>query len=188
MNISSSHVQNTFFLWTLWCGNWTGGVKFPSTAGGSVNSHTTSPHPHSCLKCPCVDGMMLYVIDWTTLGRGKFDAPCPVAVSQCPEKEGILDMARGNVHFQQHAWGYFAFKRLLPCNDDRSLPLVEKICDSMGFRAANRLRVDKVRQPAVFWYCLYFVLWREWQGSNNNSQKNRLYRWIHTKNTGIHQR
>ena len=132
MNISSSHVQNTFFLWTLWCGNWTGGVKFPSTAGGSVNSHTTSPHPHSCLKCPYVDGVMLYVIDWTTLGRGKFDAPCPVAVSQCPEKESILDMARGNVHFQQHAWGYFAFKRLLPCNDDRSLPLVEK----------NDLRLD----------------------------------------------
>ena len=63
-------------------------------------------------------------------------------------------MARGNVHFQQHAWGYFTFKLLLPCNDDRSLPLVEKICDSLGFRAANRLRVDKVRLPAVFWCCL----------------------------------
>ena len=40
MNISSSHVQNTFFLQTLWYGNWTRGVgsevKFPSTEGGSV--------------------------------------------------------------------------------------------------------------------------------------------------------
>ena len=39
MNISSSHVQNTF-LQTLWYGNWTRGVgsevKFPSTEGGSV--------------------------------------------------------------------------------------------------------------------------------------------------------
>ena len=45
-------------------------------------------------------------------------------------------MARGNVRFQRHARGYFAFKRLLRCRDDRGLPLVEKICDSMGFRAA----------------------------------------------------
>ena len=33
MNISSSHVPNTFFLQTLWYGNWTKGVgsevKFP---------------------------------------------------------------------------------------------------------------------------------------------------------------
>ena len=59
-------------------------------------------------------------------------------------------MALGNAHFQQHAWGYFAFKRLLPCRDDESLPLVEKLCDSMGFRAANRLRVDKVRTAGCF--------------------------------------
>ena len=44
---------------------------------------------------------------------------CPVAVSQRLQKEGILDMARGNVHFQQYAWGYFPFKRLLRCRDDR---------------------------------------------------------------------
>ena len=35
MNISLSHVQNTFFLQTLWYGNWTRGigskVKFPVT-------------------------------------------------------------------------------------------------------------------------------------------------------------
>ena len=71
--------------------------------------------------------------------------------SQLLEKEGILDpVARGNVHFQQHAWRYFALKRLLHCSDGRSLPLVEKICDSLGFRAANRLRVDKVRIPGCF--------------------------------------
>ena len=35
-------------------------------------------------------------------------------------------MSRGNVHFQRHARGYFAFKRLLRCSDDKSLPLVEK--------------------------------------------------------------
>ena len=71
--------------------------------------------------------------------------------SQRLEKEGILDpVARGNVHFQQHAWRYFALKRSLRCSDDRSLLLVKKICDSMGFRVANRLRVDKVRIPGCF--------------------------------------
>ena len=51
--------------------------------------------------------LRVFFFDWATLGRGKFDlganATCPVAVSQSLEKEGILDMARGNVHFQQHA-------------------------------------------------------------------------------------
>ena len=59
----------------------------------------------------------------STTGRGKFylgaNAPCPVVISQRLEKEGILDMARGNVHFQQHAWGYFAFNRLLRFIHDR---------------------------------------------------------------------
>ena len=41
-----------------------------------------------------------------------------------PKKEGILDMAQGNVHFQQHAWGYYAFKHFVMCSDDGSLPLV----------------------------------------------------------------
>ena len=49
------------------------------------------------------------------------------------KKEGVLDMARGNVHFQQRGRGYFAFKRLLQCSDDIRMPLVEKICDSMRF-------------------------------------------------------
>ena len=96
----------------------------------------------------------VFFVDWATLGRGKFDlganAPCPGAVSRLLEKESILDMAWGNVHFQQHAWRYFAFKLLLRCSDGRSLPLVEKICDLMGFRAANRLRVDKVRTTGCF--------------------------------------
>ena len=79
------------------------------------------------------------------------NAPCPGAVTQRLEKEGILDpVARGNVHFQQHVWRYFAFKRLLRCGDDRSLPLVEKICDLMGFRAANRLQVNKVWTAGCF--------------------------------------
>ena len=33
---------------------------------------------------------------------------------------------------------------------DGSLPLDEKLCDSMGFRASNRLRVDKVRTAGCF--------------------------------------
>ena len=59
-------------------------------------------------------------------------------------------MARGNVHFQQHSWGYFAFKRLPRSSDNRSVPLVEKICDLMGFRVANRLRVGKVWTAGCF--------------------------------------
>ena len=59
-------------------------------------------------------------------------------------------MARGNDHFQHHAWGYFAFKCLLQCSDDRSLPLVKKTCNLMGFQAANCLRVDKVQTAGCF--------------------------------------
>ena len=64
--------------------------------------------------------------------------------SQRLEKEGILDpVARGNVHFQQHAWRYFAFKPLLRCSDDRSLPLVEKICDSICDSPSGRQSPDR---------------------------------------------
>ena len=59
-------------------------------------------------------------------------------------------MARENTHFQQHTWVCFAFKHLLQCSDDRSLPLVTKIRDLMGFRATNCLRVDKVWTAACF--------------------------------------
>ena len=76
-----------------------------------------------------------------------------VAVSQCPETDGVLDMARGNVPAI-----CVAFKRFLRCSDDRSLPLVEKICDSMGFRAAPAFEQTRSGPPAVFLCCLYFVL------------------------------
>ena len=59
-------------------------------------------------------------------------------------------MAQENSHFQQHTRVYFAFKHLLQCSDDRSLPLVEEICELMGFRATNRLQVDKVWTAACF--------------------------------------
>ena len=59
-------------------------------------------------------------------------------------------MVPENAHYQQHRCGYFPFKSLLRCSDDRSLPLVKKICDSMGFCATNRLRVDKVWTAGCF--------------------------------------
>ena len=43
------------------------------------------------------------------------NALCPLSKSQRLPKEGILNMARENAHFQQHWWGYFAFKRSLTC-------------------------------------------------------------------------
>ena len=44
-------------------------------------------------------------------GRGNFDlAPTPYVRSRnpVPAKEGILDLAGENAHFQQHVWEYFA--------------------------------------------------------------------------------
>ena len=41
--------------------------------------------------------------------------------------------------------GIFCFKHLLSCSDDKTLPLVEKICNSMGFQGTNSLPVNKVR-------------------------------------------
>ena len=130
---------------------------------------------------------ILLLCDW------KFDlranAPYSVAISQCLEKEGILDMAWGNVHFQQQVWGYFAFKIcLLQCNDGRSLPLVEKICDSMGFWAANHLRVDKVRTASCF--SVFFTSYYEEseRGQTITAKKTDLINEFTPKNTGIHQR
>ena len=65
-------------------------------------------------------------------------------LSGCPLQRGVRK-ARVDC-----TWVCFAFKHLLQCSDDRSLPLVEEICDLMGFRAANRLRVDKVWTAACF--------------------------------------
>ena len=53
-------------------------------------------------------------------------------------------MARGNVHFQQHAWGYFSFKRFF-ASGRKNLQF-----DGFNFRSANRLRVDKVRPAGCF--------------------------------------
>ena len=39
-------------------------------------------------------------------------------------------MALENACFQQHGRGYFAFKHLLGCSDNRTLPLVTKICNT----------------------------------------------------------
>ena len=117
------------------------------------------------------------------------NAPYSVAISQCLEKEGILDMAWGNVHFQQQVWGYFAFKIcLLQCSDGRSLPLVEKICDSMGFWAANHLRVDKVRTASCF--SVFFTSYYEEseRGQTITAKKTDLINEFTPKNTGIHQR
>ena len=110
----------------------------------------------------------------TTLGWGKFylgPTPCAVAVSQCLEKEGILDMARGNVYFQWHAWGYFAFKHLLWCSDDRGLPLVEKIYNSMVF-LGRKLPSNRQGSDRHLFFCAAFTLYYE---------EGKLNRWFHTK-------
>ena len=39
-------------------------------------------------------------------------------------------MALENACFQQHGRGYFAFKHLLGCSDNRTWPLVTKICNT----------------------------------------------------------
>ena len=83
-------------------------------------------------------------------------------------------MARENTHFQQHTWVYFAFKHLLQCSDHRSLPLVEEICDLMGFRAATHLRVDKVWIAACFFVLPLLRIMKSGKGSHNNSQKKQL--------------
>ena len=80
-------------------------------------------------------------------------------------------MVPENAHYQQHGCGYFPFKSLLRCSDDSSLPLVEKIRNSMGFWATNRLRVDKVWTAGCFSVQpLLRIIVSEWQGSHNNSQ------------------
>ena len=95
-------------------------------------------------------------------------ALCPLPKSKRPAKEGILDMARENAHLQQHAWGYFPFKRFLNCSDDRTLPLIEQMCYSMGF-PQTVFEWTRSGLAAVFLCSLYFVLRRKWQGSHNNN-------------------
>ena len=97
--------------------------------------------------------LWVFFVYRATLSEKKFHlrpTPCPLSKSQCLEKECILDMVPENAHYQQHGCGYFPFKSLLRCSDDSSLPLVEKIRNSMGFWATNRLRVDKVWTAGCF--------------------------------------
>ena len=98
----------------------------------------------SILPPPRVRVQFSLLTEPRTLGR-RTNALCPLSKSQSLGKEGILDMTRENAPFQQHAWGYFALRRLLRCSKERILPLVENICDLMGFG-----RVDKVRTADCF--------------------------------------
>ena len=61
--------------------------------------------------------------------------------------------------------GYFAFKHLLRCSDDRSLS--RKIPDPMGFWTANRLRVYKVR----LFFCAAFIIIKRVTGATQYRQK-----------------
>ena len=97
-------------------------------------------------------------------------------------------MARGNVHFQQQVGGYFAFKCLLQCSDGRSLPLVEKICDSMGFWAANHLQVNKVQTASCFSVFFTSYYQESERGQTITAKKTDLIHEFTPKNTGIHQR
>ena len=120
--------------------------------------------------------LWVFFVYQATLSEKKFHlrpspTPCPLSKSQCLEKECILDMVPENAHYQQHGCSYFPFKSLLWCGDDRSLPLVEKICVSMGLWTTNRLRVDKVWTSGCFSVQpLLCIIVSEWQGSHNNSQ------------------
>ena len=100
---------------------------------------------------------ILLLCDW------KFDlranAPYSVAISQCLEKEGILDMAWGNVHFQQQVWGYFAFKIcLLQCSDGRSLPLVEKNLRFDGF-LGRKPPSSRQGPNCQLFFCVFYFIW-----------------------------
>ena len=67
-----------------------------------------------------------------------------------------------------HAWSYFAFERLLRWIDDRRLPLVEKICSSMGFWANRKPPSSRQGPDRRLFFCAAF---HSYYGSKNNSQK-----------------
>ena len=93
-------------------------------------------------------------------------------------------LARGNAHFQQHASGYFAFKRLVRCSDDRSLPLVEK---NLRFDGFSGRKLPSSRQGPdrrlFFGAALIFTSYYEEsdRGQTITAKKPRQNRLIHTK-------
>ena len=93
-------------------------------------------------------------------------------------------MARGNVHFQQHAWGYFALTRLLRCSDDRSLPLVD------GFSVRKPPSSRQGPDHRLF-FCAAFTSYYEESDRGQTITAKKKPDEIDeftTKNTGVHQR
>jgi len=74
----------------------------------------------------------------------------PTPRVQSLEKEGIWTWLEEIFISSDMRGDIFLLNVFLRFSDDRSLPLVEKNCDSMASRAANRLRVDKVRTAGCF--------------------------------------
>ena len=74
--------------------------------------------------------------DWATLSRGKFDlrpTPCPIAVITVSGERKYFGHGSRKCSFSAtHAWGYFSFKRLPWCSDNRSLPVI----------SSNKLNID----------------------------------------------
>ena len=66
-----------------------------------------------------------------------------------------------NAHFQQHAWRHFAFKHLLRCSGDRTLPPIEKITQKMteGKKHRNTSKVSLLIYTMIFsvWRPQYFI-------------------------------
>ena len=103
------------------------------------------------------------VLSWLSHPRAReiwprTNALCPLSKSKRPAKEDILDMARENAHLQQHAWGYFAFKRLL------SVAMIELCLWSKRYTTRwvygpqTAFEWTRSGPPAVFLCSLYFVL------------------------------
>jgi len=71
-----------------------------------------------------------------------------------------LDIALENACFQQHAWGYFTFKHLLGCSDDRTLPLVEKSAIQWVFGLKTAFNCRQGPEHRLF-FCAAFTLYYE---------------------------